>query len=187
MGEILCIRLVGFQDGRLENNEIANQLILDQNDNENYQENRDFNANKFPWAFSRIQKDKLIEVLDLFMETNLYAEQFIDQVPEEVAPNYRNIIAVEMNLMAIKQKLWDNFYRSKEQLFRDLKLIDENCNEFNRDDEVIKKDSKAVYVNLKKKFEQVLTYKLRNIPQRKRTALKVEEKLSQSDSDDIKK
>lgn len=110
-----------------------------------------------------MEKDKIIDNIDSFVKNNAYAENFIDVVPDDLVPDYLNVIAVEMNLNTIKESLENQRYRSKEMLMHDLQLIRDNCIEFNSEDNVFAKYSKNLYDNLKKVFYKILTYRLRSV------------------------
>ena len=128
-----------------------------------YTENRGFNPENYPTAFNEAERLKLVETLDAFIKNNNYTSSFVDNVTEDIASDYLNIIAVEMNLYTIRDNLEFDRYRSKEMLLKDLELIDINWIEFNGADSALAKDSKKLYDKLSEIFRKAFTYKLRNV------------------------
>jgi len=105
----------------------------------------------------------MAETIDAFTRNHTYSQNFVDVVTDDIAPDYQNIIAVEMNLYTIRDNIESGFYRSKLQLMHDLKQIHINSLEFNGDDSDISKDAQKVYENLKKTFDKALSYRLRSV------------------------
>lgn len=133
------------------------------NNNRNYIENRGFKPENHPTAFNVIQINHLIDSIDAFIRNNGYSSPFVEAVTEDLAPDYLNVIAVEMNLYTIRDKIEADYYRSKEMVLRDLKLIKENCIEFNDEESKLTKDAGLVYENLKKIFLKAFSANLRNV------------------------
>lgn len=102
-------------------------------------------------------------MIDGFIRNNTYTECFLDVVTDDVASDYLNLIAVEMNLYTIREFLERGHYRSKQMLFYDLGLIEKNSITFNGEDNEITKDAKKTHENLRKMFEKVLVHRLRNV------------------------
>ena len=59
---------------------------------------------------------------------------FMQRVPEDIAPMYRAVVAQDMYFDLIKERLTSGYYRCSEQLFSDLDLISHNSLAFNGDD-----------------------------------------------------
>jgi hypothetical protein len=128
-----------------------------------YMENNIFRVDHHPSAFNVNETAKMIELIDSFVKNHSYSSNFVDAITDELAPDYLNLIPVEMNLYTIRNFLDSEHYRSKEMLLRDIKLIKDNCAQFNGEDEKISKEAKQVYENLKKIFEKFWEYGFRNV------------------------
>ena len=114
-------------------------------------------------VFGQVERAKLAETVDGFIRNNGYTQYFVDMVTDDVASDYLNYVAVEMNLYTIRDFLESGHYRSKQMLFYDLQLIEKNSLTFNGEDSDITKDAKRTNENLRKIFEKVLIYKLRSV------------------------
>ena len=128
-----------------------------------YSENKTLSPEENTWAFDDAQREKLISWIDSFIKNNTYCELFEHDVLDEVAPDYMNTIAVQMNLATIKENLLNQKYRSKKMLVFDLKQIELNSIEFNGSDNVYSKNAHKLYENLKRQWEQLFSGRLRNV------------------------
>ena len=128
-----------------------------------YSENKTILLEDYTWAFDDAQREKLISWIDSFIKNNSYCELFEHDVPEEVAHDYMNTIAVQMNLATIKENLLNQKYRSKKMLIFDLKQIELNSVEFNGADSIYTKNAHKLYENLKRQWEQLFSGRLRNV------------------------
>lgn len=132
-------------------------------DNFVYEETRQFNANNQQPAFNDVERAKIVEIIDSYVKNNSIAGNFINVVTDDVAPDYLNVVAVEMNLYTIRDNIESNWYRSKQMMLNDLKLIELNSSEFNGKNVKISKEAKQVHETLKKYFEKMISNKLRNV------------------------
>ena len=132
-------------------------------DNFVYEETRQFNNEHAEPAFNDIERAKIVEIIDSYAKNNSIASNFINIVTDDVAPDYLNVIAVEMNLYTIRDNIETNRYRSKQMMLNDLKLIELNCIEFNGKNTKFSKEAKQVHDTLKKYFEKMISNKLRSV------------------------
>lgn len=123
-----------------------------------------FNSRDFGNIFSDAQQKKLIEHIEAFCKNNSQiASLFEFDVTSDIAPDYHNIVPVEMNLSIIKDNILSQKYRSQAMLMFDVKLIEENCSEFNAGNDEICKDAKKLHEGLKKSLTPVLSNRLRSV------------------------
>ena len=132
-------------------------------DNFVYEETRQFNIDNNESAFNDVERSKIVEIIDSYIKNNSSASKFTDVITEDIAADYLNIIAVEMNLYTIRDNIESNRYRSKQMMLNDLKQIEINSSEFNGKDSKITKDAKQLHDNLRKCFEKMLSSRLRNV------------------------
>jgi len=59
------------------------------------------------------------------------AHPFVDQVTEDVAPTYLQYIPAPMCLRLVLERLRSGYYRQSRAVKGDLRLIQDNCHEFN--------------------------------------------------------
>mmetsp|Transcript_41203 Transcript_41203/g.54119 ORF Transcript_41203/g.54119 Transcript_41203/m.54119 type:complete len:108 (+) Transcript_41203:2979-3302(+) len=83
-------------------------------------------------VFVSDEKAKLLNTFkDFYEKKREYLECFMDRVPIEIAPDYRNIIPAEMYCNLIMDRLGNCYYRSQEQLLSDIDLISYNAKIYN--------------------------------------------------------
>lgn len=78
-----------------------------------------------------------------------YLQLYADRVKEEVAKDYRVVVAQEMWFNLIKERLTRNFYRTNAQLMRDLDQIKMNAVQYNGKNHDIAEDAIALVDDFK--------------------------------------
>jgi len=106
-------------------------------------------------VFEITERTKLVNVLTDFLTKQIeYIAPFLTRVSEDVAADYRCIIAGEMYFNLIKSRIENGFYRSQEALFSDIDLISYNAMVYNGEQHDITLSSKELCEKIRLRLKQ---------------------------------
>ena len=108
-------------------------------------------------GFSEHENEKIVDFFKKYFSQNKeYLIYFRERVSQQIAPSYRQVIAHEMWLDLIYQRLQNKFYRSNRQMLADLNLIAVNAAAYNGEKHEVALDAKELVRRIKSELHKLI-------------------------------